>query len=112
MGEGPILYVKMQVATLFLEKGNQKVSKKLLEEGKSALDNMVDVDASVHCSYSDLMTSTRLVKTTRTSTRALFSILHKQRCSNFWNHYCCTLCSLTALSFCRQCQSFEIAPSH
>ncbi|XP_042474532.1 26S proteasome non-ATPase regulatory subunit 13 homolog B-like [Zingiber officinale] len=49
--EEPILYVKMQIAALNLEKGNQKECKKLIDEGKSTLDNMTDVDPSVHASY-------------------------------------------------------------
>jgi 26S proteasome regulatory subunit N9 len=49
--EEPILYVKMQIATFLLEKGNQKGCKKLLEEGKTTLDGMVDVDPSVHGTY-------------------------------------------------------------
>ncbi|XP_066349163.1 26S proteasome non-ATPase regulatory subunit 13 homolog B-like isoform X1 [Miscanthus floridulus] len=49
--EEPILYVKMQIATFLLEKGNQKDCKKLLEEGKTTLDSMVDVDPSVHATY-------------------------------------------------------------
>ncbi|KAJ6811438.1 26S proteasome non-ATPase regulatory subunit 13-like protein B [Iris pallida] len=49
--EEPILYVKMQIAALNLEKGNQKECKKLLEDGKTTLDNMTDVDPSVHASY-------------------------------------------------------------
>ncbi|CAO2043555.1 unnamed protein product [Urochloa humidicola] len=49
--EEPILYVKMQIATFLLEKGNQKGCKKLLEEGKTTLDSMVDVDPSVHGAY-------------------------------------------------------------
>ncbi|TVU15909.1 hypothetical protein EJB05_39452, partial [Eragrostis curvula] len=49
--EEPILYVNMQIATFLLEKGNQKECKKLLEEGKTTLDSMVDVDPSVHASY-------------------------------------------------------------
>ncbi|XP_074587903.1 26S proteasome non-ATPase regulatory subunit 13 homolog B-like [Curcuma longa] len=49
--EEPILHVKMQIAALNLEKGNQKECKKLVDEGKSTLDNMTDVDPSVHASY-------------------------------------------------------------
>ncbi|KAL6651311.1 hypothetical protein ACP70R_010236 [Stipagrostis hirtigluma subsp. patula] len=49
--EEPILYVKMQVATFLLEKGNQRECKKLLEEGKTTLDSMADVDPSVHAAY-------------------------------------------------------------
>eukprot|EP00249_Psilotum_nudum_P018257 c26716_g1_i1 orf=575-1735(-) len=47
----PILYVKMQIAALHLQGGEQKECKKLLEEGKSTLDGMTDVDPSVHASY-------------------------------------------------------------
>jgi 26S proteasome regulatory subunit N9 len=49
--EEPVLYVKMQIVALHLEKGNQKDCKKLLEEGKSTLDSMTDVDPSVHASF-------------------------------------------------------------
>ncbi|KAG6497711.1 26S proteasome non-ATPase regulatory subunit 13 homolog B-like [Zingiber officinale] len=49
--EEPILYVKMQIAALNLEKGDQKECKKLIDEGKSTLDSMTDVDPSVHASY-------------------------------------------------------------
>lgn len=49
--EEPILYVKMQIAQFNLEKGDQKECKKLLEEGKTTLDSMTDVDPSVHASY-------------------------------------------------------------
>lgn len=49
--EEPILYIKMQIASLHLEKGNQKDCKLLLEEGKSTLDSMSEVDPSVHASY-------------------------------------------------------------
>ncbi|KAJ6812219.1 26S proteasome non-ATPase regulatory subunit 13-like protein B [Iris pallida] len=49
--EEPILYLKMQIAAFNLEKGNQKECKKLLEDGKTTLDDMTDVDPSVHASY-------------------------------------------------------------
>lgn len=49
--EEPILYVKMQIAAFHLEKGNQKDCKKLLDDGKTTLDSMTDVDPSVHASY-------------------------------------------------------------
>jgi 26S proteasome regulatory subunit N9 len=49
--EEPILYVKMQIANFLLEKGSQKDCKKLLDEGKTTLDSMVDVDPSVHSTY-------------------------------------------------------------
>lgn len=49
--EEPILYVKMQIATYNLEKGNQKECKHLLEEGKTMLDSMTEIDPSVHASY-------------------------------------------------------------
>ncbi|XP_073126146.1 26S proteasome non-ATPase regulatory subunit 13 homolog B-like [Henckelia pumila] len=47
----PILYIKMQIATLQLESGDQKECKRLLEEGKSTLDGMTDIDPSVYASY-------------------------------------------------------------
>ncbi|XP_068635328.1 26S proteasome non-ATPase regulatory subunit 13 homolog B-like [Aristolochia californica] len=49
--EEPILYVKMQIAAFNLEKGEQKECKKLLEEGKTTLDSMTDIDPSVYASY-------------------------------------------------------------
>lgn len=47
----PILYVKMQIAAINLEKGNQKECKNLLEDGKTTLDSMTDVDPTVHASF-------------------------------------------------------------
>ncbi|WOK99045.1 26S proteasome non-ATPase regulatory subunit [Canna indica] len=47
----PIIYVMMQIAALYLEKGCQKECKKLLDEGSSTLDSMTEVDPSVHASY-------------------------------------------------------------
>ncbi|CAK9153247.1 unnamed protein product [Ilex paraguariensis] len=49
--EEPILYIKMQIAIFQLEHGDQKECKKLLEDGKSALDSMTDLDPSVYASY-------------------------------------------------------------
>ncbi|KAF5936468.1 hypothetical protein HYC85_027597 [Camellia sinensis] len=49
--EEPILYIKMQIATFQLEKGSQKECKKLLEDGKSTLDSMTDIDPSVYADY-------------------------------------------------------------
>jgi 26S proteasome regulatory subunit N9 len=49
--EEPVLYIKMQRALFELERGNQKECKKLLEDGKSTLDSMTDVDPSVYASY-------------------------------------------------------------
>lgn len=49
--EEPILYIKMQIAILKLEQGDQKECKKLLEDGKSTLDSMTDIDPSVYASY-------------------------------------------------------------
>jgi 26S proteasome regulatory subunit N9 len=46
----PILYVKMQVAALKLQRGEIQECKKLLEEGRTTLDSMTDVDPSVHAS--------------------------------------------------------------
>ena len=41
----------MQIAILKLEQGDQKECKKLLEDGKSTLDSMTDIDPSVYASY-------------------------------------------------------------
>nr|GMD97356.1 26S proteasome non-ATPase regulatory subunit 13 homolog A [Ipomoea batatas] len=49
--EEPILYIKMQIALLKLEQGDQKGCKNLLEEGKSTLDSMTDIDPTVYASY-------------------------------------------------------------
>ncbi|GAB4857900.1 26S proteasome non-ATPase regulatory subunit 13 B [Ancistrocladus abbreviatus] len=49
--EEPILYIKMQIAMLKLEQGQQKECKKILEDGKTTLDNMTDIDPSVYASY-------------------------------------------------------------
>lgn len=49
--EEPVLYLNMRIAALKLEQGNQKECKKLLEDGKSTLDSMTDVDPSVHASF-------------------------------------------------------------
>ncbi|KAG6596706.1 26S proteasome non-ATPase regulatory subunit 13-like A, partial [Cucurbita argyrosperma subsp. sororia] len=49
--EEPILYIKMQIAVFKLEQGDRKECKKLLEDGKSTLDSMTDIDPSVYASY-------------------------------------------------------------
>lgn len=49
--EEPVLYIKMQIAIFKLEQGDQKECKKLLEDGKSTLDSMTDIDPSVYASY-------------------------------------------------------------
>ncbi|URE20089.1 26S proteasome non-atpase regulatory [Musa troglodytarum] len=49
--EETIVYVKMQIAEINLEIGNQKECKRLLEQGKSTLDSMTDIDPSVHAKY-------------------------------------------------------------
>ncbi|KAM7507257.1 hypothetical protein LguiA_017710 [Lonicera macranthoides] len=49
--EEPVLYIKMQRAIFELERGDQKECKKLLDDGKSTLDSMTDVDPSVYASY-------------------------------------------------------------
>lgn len=46
----PVLYIKMQIAMFKLD-NDQKECKKLLEEGKSTLDSMTDIDPSVYASY-------------------------------------------------------------
>ncbi|KAI7742576.1 hypothetical protein M8C21_011610, partial [Ambrosia artemisiifolia] len=49
--EEPILYIKMQIAAFNLEKGDQKECKNLLDDGKSTLDSMTDIDPSVYANY-------------------------------------------------------------
>ncbi|KAF3622658.1 26S proteasome non-ATPase regulatory subunit 13 -like protein B [Capsicum annuum] len=49
--EEPILYIKMQIALFKLEKGDPKECQKLLDEGKTTLDSMTDIDPSVYASY-------------------------------------------------------------
>ncbi|XP_009764677.1 26S proteasome non-ATPase regulatory subunit 13 homolog B [Nicotiana tabacum] len=49
--EEPILYIKLQIALFKLEQGDQKDCKILLEEGKTTLDSMTDIDPSVYASY-------------------------------------------------------------
>ncbi|PKI38394.1 hypothetical protein CRG98_041220 [Punica granatum] len=48
--EEPILCIKMQIAMFKLDE-DRKECKKLLEEGKSTLDSMTDIDPSVYASY-------------------------------------------------------------
>ncbi|KAL2518463.1 26S proteasome non-ATPase regulatory subunit 13A [Abeliophyllum distichum] len=49
--EEPILYINMQIASFKLEQGDHKECKKLLEDGKSTLDSMTDIDPSVYATY-------------------------------------------------------------
>lgn len=49
--EEPVLYIKMQIALVNLEQGEQKECKKLLDDGKSTLDSMTDIDPSVYASF-------------------------------------------------------------
>ncbi|GAA0152728.1 protease [Lithospermum erythrorhizon] len=49
--EEPILYVKMQIALFNLEQSNQKECKKFIDEGKSTLESMTDIDPSVYANY-------------------------------------------------------------
>ncbi|KAI3843473.1 hypothetical protein MKW92_000625 [Papaver armeniacum] len=49
--EEPVLYIKMQIAAFRLEKGEQKECKNLLDDGKTTLDSMTDIDPSVYASY-------------------------------------------------------------
>ncbi|KAL8498550.1 hypothetical protein ACS0TY_021763 [Phlomoides rotata] len=49
--EEGILYIKMQIGIFKLEQGDQKECKKLLEEGKSTLDSMTDIDPTVYANY-------------------------------------------------------------
>ncbi|KAK4789113.1 hypothetical protein SAY86_020432 [Trapa natans] len=47
--EEPILYIKTQIALFKIEDQNE--CKRLLEEGKSTLDSMTDIDPSVYANY-------------------------------------------------------------
>ncbi|XP_010529236.1 PREDICTED: 26S proteasome non-ATPase regulatory subunit 13 homolog B [Tarenaya hassleriana] len=47
----PVIYIKMQMALFKLEQGDQKECKKILEDGKSSIDSMTDIDPSVYASY-------------------------------------------------------------
>ncbi|RWR87295.1 Proteasome component PCI domain-containing protein [Cinnamomum micranthum f. kanehirae] len=49
--EEPILYIKLQIASFKLEMEDQKECKKLLDDGKTTLDSMTDIDPSVYASY-------------------------------------------------------------
>ncbi|XP_021768335.1 26S proteasome non-ATPase regulatory subunit 13 homolog B [Chenopodium quinoa] len=49
--EEPVLYIKMQMALFKLEQGEQKECKKILEDGKTTLDSMTDIDPSVYASF-------------------------------------------------------------
>ncbi|CAM9001591.1 unnamed protein product [Rhodiola kirilowii] len=49
--EEPVLYIKLQIAVLKLEQGNYKECKNLLEDGKTTLDGMTDIDPSVYASF-------------------------------------------------------------
>ncbi|CAN4095884.1 unnamed protein product [Withania somnifera] len=49
--EESILYIKMQIALFKLKQGDPKECLKLLDEGKTTLDSMTDIDPSVYASY-------------------------------------------------------------
>ena len=85
--EEPILYVKMQIATFLLEKGNQKECKKLLEKGKTTLDSMVDVDPSVHASYYWICCQYyKACQDYSEFYKSALLILHTQQWNHFQNH--------------------------
>lgn len=46
----PVLYIQMHIALLKLQGGDVLGCKEMLEEGKPLLDNLIDVDPSVHAS--------------------------------------------------------------
>uniref|UniRef100_A0A7S0R011 PCI domain-containing protein n=1 Tax=Pyramimonas obovata TaxID=1411642 RepID=A0A7S0R011_9CHLO len=46
----PVLYLQMHIALLKLQGGDVLGCKEMLEEGKPLLDNLIDVDPSVHAS--------------------------------------------------------------
>ncbi|XP_074283245.1 26S proteasome non-ATPase regulatory subunit 13 homolog B-like [Silene latifolia] len=49
--EEPVLYIQMQVSWFKLQQGEHKECKKILEEGKTTLDSMTDIDPSVYAGY-------------------------------------------------------------
>ncbi|KAM7258691.1 hypothetical protein ACFE04_014432 [Oxalis oulophora] len=49
--EEPVLYIQMQIAVFHLEQGDQKECKKLLDDGKTTLDSMTDIDPSVYANF-------------------------------------------------------------
>ncbi|BBH02790.1 Proteasome component domain protein [Prunus dulcis] len=58
--EEPILYIKMQIAIFKLEQEDQKECKKLLEDGKSTLDSMTDIDPSFRQEFAEFYKSALL----------------------------------------------------
>ncbi|XP_076945721.1 26S proteasome non-ATPase regulatory subunit 13 homolog B-like [Bidens hawaiensis] len=49
--EGPILFIRMQIAAFSLGKGDYKKCKNLIDIGKAILDSMTDIDQSVYAHY-------------------------------------------------------------
>lgn len=49
--EEPIVYIKMQIALFKFSQCDQRESKKLLEDGKSTIDSMTDINPPVYSSY-------------------------------------------------------------
>ncbi|CAN8246005.1 unnamed protein product [Cochlearia groenlandica] len=47
----PIIYIETQKALFKLEQGDQKECKKVLDDGKSSLDSMTDIDPSVYANF-------------------------------------------------------------
>lgn len=47
----PVVYIKMQIASFKLQQLHIRDCKALVEEGKSMLDSMTDIDPSVYASY-------------------------------------------------------------
>ncbi|CAH2046285.1 unnamed protein product [Thlaspi arvense] len=47
----PIIYIETQKALFKLEQGDQKECKKILDDGKSSLDSMTDIDPSVYANF-------------------------------------------------------------
>jgi len=47
----PISYIETQIALFKLEQGDQKECKKILDDGKSLLDSMTDIDPSVYANF-------------------------------------------------------------
>ncbi|KAL9242641.1 hypothetical protein vseg_016624 [Gypsophila vaccaria] len=49
--EEPVLYIQMQISLFKLEQGDHKECKNVLDDGKTTLDSMTDIDPSVYASF-------------------------------------------------------------
>ncbi|CAH2046288.1 unnamed protein product [Thlaspi arvense] len=78
-----IIYIETQKALFKLEQGDQKECKKILDDGKSSLDSMTDIDPSVYANF--YWVSSQYHKFRQEfliSTKVLCFILH----TRLWRH--------------------------